>query len=293
MFINSLLSKLKIVAWIFISITFSLLSLVSSFDDNRFYLSFCLLSQSMWQMFGLRVYLFGDELILLDNMLIMSNHRSMFDILSIFYVSGHYGRVVQFCLKRMVACIPGVGWWCWRLGFPILNRNRGDIVRLADARTTLPILIYPEGSRYTTRKHAVSAIYAKQQCLPISNYALLPKCKGSFILSRSRSVVYQMTLVYLDSNGLLLSGECTQCPSCIYIHVKKHSYVPENEVGFSQWTLRQFADIDYLYDNWKIPLDATEMKPKYYALDYLLYTAFASSTIMLFCYSICSFTGTD
>ena len=97
-----------------------------------------------------------------------------------------------------------------------------------------------------------------------------------------------MTLVYLDSNGLLLSGECTQCPCSIYIHVKKHSYVPENEADFKQWTSRKFADIDGLYENWKIPLDATEMKPRYHALDYLLYTAFASCTIMLLWISICS-----
>ncbi len=279
-----MLASLKVVGWVCTAMAFSLVSVLASFDDNRFYLAFCRLNQSFWRMFGLRVFLFGDELMLVDNVLLISNHRSMFDILAIFYISGHYNRIVLFCLKRMVCFIPGIGLWCLRMGFPVLHRNQNDITTLAGARAPEPILIYPEGARYTNRKHAENALYAKQTGRPISKNALLPKYKGSFILSQTRNVVYQMTLVYLDSNGLLQSGECLTCPSRIYIHVKKHANVPEHETDYSQWMSQQFENIDELYGNFRMPLEATEMKPTFHVLDYWLYTAFASSSIVTFWY---------
>jgi len=269
------LLDIRTVLWITTTTICAIIWSLLSFDDTRFYLAFCRLNQYYWRLFGLRVFLFGDELILRNKTLLICNHRSMYDILAIFYVSGHFNQVIQFCLKHSLTYVPGIGWWCRRMGFPILRRNSDDIARLRVHAVQCPILIFPEGSRYTSRKYAACMEYAQQHNLSISKYALLPKYKGSFALSSSCGAVYQLTIVYLDSHGRVMCGENNVRPSSMYINIKAQTDVPNDESDYRQWLYAQFADIDSVLDDIQIRKDRIEMIPSYQYLDFGIYASIA------------------
>ena len=161
------------------------------------------------------------------------------------------------------------------MGFPILGRNSDDVARLRARTVQCPILIFPEGSRYTSRKYTASMEYAQQHGLSISNYALLPKYKGSFALSKSCSTVYQLTIVYLDSSGRVMCGENHTRPSSVYINIKAHTDVPNDEGDYRQWLYAQFSEIDSVFDDFQIRKDAIELIPSYQSLDFGIYVAIA------------------
>jgi 1-acyl-sn-glycerol-3-phosphate acyltransferase len=236
------------------------------------YLSYARINQFIGLMCGCRVFLYGDEFNPNEKSVILCNHKAIYDILSIFYVSGHFNRVVGFCLKKQVSQLPGPGWWCTRMKFPTLNRDISDLHILAQDTTPFPNVIYPEGTRYTNKKYRESCDFAKKNDYPISKYAQLPKYKGAFTLTKN--IVYQMTLVYLDKHQRIITGEIREFPSRVYIHVKKHVNVPKDEAEYKTWLQKEFAKIDDIYENFK-PNNAIEMLPNYQTFDYFMYAGYA------------------
>jgi lysophosphatidic acid acyltransferase/lysophosphatidylinositol acyltransferase len=195
----------------------------------------------------------------------------MYDVLVMFYMYGYFNQVIGFCLKKQIAYVPGIGWWCTRMKFPTLNRNISDLKTLESVESTFPIVIYPEGTRYSDQKYKESYQFAKQNDYPISKYAQLPKYKGAFALSKD--IVYHMTLVYVDKNQRIITGEIKEFPHRVYIHVKKHTNVPREESEYKKWIQNQFANIDDIYDNFN-PTNAIEMVPNMGLLDYVLYSTY-------------------
>jgi hypothetical protein len=269
---------LKNLIWIYNTSLYAILSTIISFNDEYFYLSFTRFAQYIGYLFDVRVFLYGDEFNPIEKSTIISNHKTMYDIFAVFYVSGYFNRVIGFCLKKQVAYIPGIGWWCTRMKFPTLNRNISDLKTLETIARPFPIVIYPEGTRYSEEKYKESYQFAKQNDYPISKYAQLPKYKGAFALSSD--VVYHMTLVYVDKNQRIITGEIREFPHRIYIHMKKHTNVPREESEYKKWIQNQFASIDDVYDNFN-PINTTEMTPNFQPLDYILYTAYIGFHVAL------------
>ena len=197
-----------------------------------------------------------------------------------FYISAHFHHVIGFCLKKTINQIPGIGWWCKRMKFPVLNRNSKDLNTLNNGSTKFPIVIYPEGTRYTTKNYISSCEYAKQNGYQISKYAQLPKYKGSFALMKNYKIVYHMTLIYLDKHQNIMKGEIRTFPSSVYIHVKKYTDAPQDELEYKKWLQQLFVNIDEYYDNFQ-PTNVTEMKIKWFLLDYVLHTSFYLSQLYL------------
>lgn len=264
---------LKDFIWIYNSIIYSLLYYFIPFGYNAVYLSNINMNHFICRLCGFRVFLYGDEFNPNESSTILCNHKAMYDILATFYISGYFNQVVGFCLKKQVAYIPGVGWWCKRMKFPVLNRNKDDLKTLETSNMRFPVVIYPEGTRYSDKKYKESYQFAKQNDYPISKYAQLPKSKGSFILSKD--IVYHMTLVYLDKENRIITGEIKEFPHCVYIHIKKHTSVPRDENDYKKWIQEQFASIDDIYDNFN-PFNAIEMKPTFQTVDWFLYAGYIS-----------------
>ena len=260
------------VIWTYNSIFYSVITYFSLFDNTALYLSYTRINHLVGLLCGFQVFLYGDDFNPNEKSVILCNHKAVFDILSIFYVSGHFNRVIGFCLKKQVSQIPGCGWWCTRMKFPTLNRDSSDLKTLEQDTTTFPIIIYPEGTRYSNTKYSESRDFAKKNDYPISKYAQLPKYKGAFALTKN--VVYQMTLVYLDKHQRIITGEINEFPSWVYIHVKKHIDVPKDEAEYKVWLQEEFAKIDDIYDNFQ-PNNAIEMLPKYQTFDYFMYAGYA------------------
>ena len=79
-----------------------------------------------------------------------------------------------------------------------------------------------------------------------------------------------MTLVYLDKHQRIITGEVTEFPSRIYIHVKRHINIPKTEPEYKCWLQNQFKKIDDIYDNFE-PNNAIEMIPNFKLPDYILF----------------------
>jgi 1-acyl-sn-glycerol-3-phosphate acyltransferase len=88
-----------------------------------------------------------------QTVLLMSNHRSVFDIFALFVATEHRLRMVG---KRSLFFIPIFGWSLWMCGFiPIDRSNRiraiASLERAAERiRSGISILVFPEGTRAVT-----------------------------------------------------------------------------------------------------------------------------------------------
>lgn len=97
--------------------------------------------------------------------IIISNHQTWMDIPVLHgVVTGDGGPIIKFLVKRELLWVPIIGWICYALGFPALNRGQGANAREKDfaaiqafskSLTTERggLLIFAEGTRFTAEKH--------------------------------------------------------------------------------------------------------------------------------------------
>ncbi len=97
--------------------------------------------------------------------ILIANHQTWFDIPILQYVVTYQGPILKFLIKRQLVWVPVVGWICYALNFPRLNRGGGEAAREQDysaiqsVSNTLTkerggLLIFAEGTRFTGVKHA-------------------------------------------------------------------------------------------------------------------------------------------
>ena len=122
-------------------------------------------ADSFWmtKVIGIRINIIGE---LPDHPapIVVSNHQTWFDIPIIQHsITGH-GPILKFLIKRQLVWVPIIGWICYALNFPRLNRGEGQNARERDyaaiktASDTLSaergaLLIFAEGTRFTDAKH--------------------------------------------------------------------------------------------------------------------------------------------
>ena len=95
---------------------------------------------------------------------IVVNHQTWFDIPILQHVVTGQGPILKFLIKRQLVWLPIVGWICYALNFPRLNRGgdgraqRQDFDAIKAASSTMSkergaLLIFAEGTRITEEKH--------------------------------------------------------------------------------------------------------------------------------------------
>ncbi len=150
--------------------------------------------------------------------LLISNHLSGFDIAALTYVLRNNIPMLKFFLKKELIYIPFLGFGCWALDMPFMNRTsakqlkKNPKLRGKDLETTrrscekfknvpTSIINYVEGSRFTREKR-------DRQRSPY-RYLLRPKAGGiAFTISamgEQFTNLLNVTLVYPDSDGNTLS----------------------------------------------------------------------------------------
>ncbi|GJQ08289.1 hypothetical protein GpartN1_g80.t1 [Galdieria partita] len=161
---------------------------------------------------GLRVVLYGDRVQEGEgSFLVISNHQSWLDtiILTLVLLKQYPGAFCRYIGKKSIGYIPLLGWMCLQTGALVsLSRkwihDKGRLEQELERLRRLPgdfwVMTYPEGTRFSWVKKAVSLDYAKKNDLPGFNNVLVPRFKGFFAcvqLLRSRlSFVYNATLIY-------------------------------------------------------------------------------------------------
>ena len=156
----------------------------------------------MFKILGMRLNVRGE---LPDHLspIIISNHQTWTDIPVLHgAVTAGRGPILKFLVKRELLWVPIIGWICYALNFPRLNRGQGNDARRRDYTAIKSfseslqtergaLLIFAEGTRFTQRKY-------KNQSPPYSNL-LTPRPGGLKIALESAPMgtpIVDVTIVY-------------------------------------------------------------------------------------------------
>ena len=137
-----------------------------------------------------------------STLIIIANHQTWFDIPILQHVVTGQGPVLKFLIKRELIWLPIVGWICFALNFPRLNRGRGESAQRSDFKAIEAasskmemergaLMIFAEGTRITFEKH-------KNQKSPYKKL-LIPKPGGLKIALSTMpadTMVLDMTINY-------------------------------------------------------------------------------------------------
>lgn len=185
-----------------------------------------------------------------QRIVVLSNHRSWFDILVIHDVVTTNGPIIQFLIKRELIYVPIVGWLCLALDFPRLNRGRDEAGRERDYRSIqrasetvkehpAALLNFAEGTRFTETKH-------RAQHSPY-RHLLNPRSGGLRIMldSLGEAQVLDVTLVYPDDR--LTFWDCLGgAASAVEVHLE---YLHSSEIDdVNEWLARRWRLKDQTID---------------------------------------------
>ncbi|MBT4492322.1 MAG: hypothetical protein HOC70_03695 [Gammaproteobacteria bacterium] len=117
----------------------------------------------MFQVVGVRLHVTG-ELPDHPSPIILSNHQTWMDIPVLHGVITKKGPTLKFLIKRELLWVPIIGWICYALSFPRLNRGKGsggktkDFAAIQAFSSSLhtergALMNFAEGTRFTEQKH--------------------------------------------------------------------------------------------------------------------------------------------
>lgn len=145
-----------------------------------------------------------------ENALIVLNHSNELDWLVVWVLSQQSNILgnSKLFIKKAVEWIPIIG-WAWKFGeIGFLERNwekdKGVMEtffkNLREYTDPVWLLFFPEGTRFTVEKHAVSMEFAKKAGLPEMKHLLVPRTKGFYALTQQLrgkfDVIYSGTLCF-------------------------------------------------------------------------------------------------
>ena len=117
--------------------------------------------------------------------LILSNHISTIDFMFLVLILNRYNiNDFYFIFKQSILKIPLLG-SIVKDDIRLTRNWEADEHLLKEQISSLnkgTIIIYPEGTRYDKKKHIKSKNFSYDNKLPIFNYTLVPKAKGTFCL---------------------------------------------------------------------------------------------------------------
>ena len=219
----------------------------------------------------------GDELDMLGNGIIITNHQSMTDILVIFELAYRQKRLgdLKWFVKQSVKWVPGVGWGMQFLNCIFVKRDwKRDENRIAKAfyrlvKSKIPfyMVIFPEGTRIKPAKVAESVRFSEEHGLPVMNKVLFPRTKGFIAtvkgLRQQIDAIYDVTILYNDHvPGLWqwFRGDT----GLINVFVKRYAKddLPDDPDSLSDWLIQRYMEKDELLsrgykdtaeNNWNYP----------------------------------------
>lgn len=200
---------------------------------------------------------------------LIMNHRYEIDWLSGWAMADRVG-VLGNCkayAKKSLQYIPTIG-WAWKFAEIIfLERNwkkdeeiiRTQITELANYPTSIWVLLYPEGTRFTEQKLEASQKFAQEKGLPVLKYHLTPRTKG-FVSSiphmRGKIPAIYDVQVHFKSNepnypslSNLLYGKPVNAH--LYLRRIPLEEVPDDEEAAVKWMHELFQRKDRLAESFE------------------------------------------
>lgn len=240
----------------------------------NYYLLACLWSQVLliidWSGSTINVYTDNETWSKMgkENALLMMNHSNELDWL-VAWVLGDQLDILgntKLFIKKAVEWIPIIG-WAWKfaeIGFLERNwekdKSTMDLFfkNLIQYPDPVWLLFFPEGTRFTKEKHAVSMEFAAKAELPKLNNLLIPRTKGFFAITQQLKnrfdAVYSTTLCFNTKLGAFPSlwniflgravfGE-------VFLERIPFADVPTDSNASAEWLLYNFIVKDKLMDSY-------------------------------------------
>ena len=213
-----------------------------------------------------RVYLTGDDMIVNENAIWMSNHTHAWDFMATCLTAPLYGRIgaMRFLMKEQIKNIPIIGFGLYWMDNIYLKRNFKEdqkhinmtFRRLRNKWYPFWLIVYPEGTRNRPKKIEESQQYAREHGLPVFEHIVNPRPTGIMVaIQQLRNVVpyiYDITLQYGDDAHIAMAF----CPNeGIDIHMNvsviKMEVVPEYEEELKDWLNERWKRKDDLVGYFK------------------------------------------
>ncbi|MCX6131402.1 MAG: 1-acyl-sn-glycerol-3-phosphate acyltransferase [Proteobacteria bacterium] len=188
------------------------LSLKSFRRINRFlaHWYWSLLVQVAVHILGVSITWQCDAITDYEDAILIANHQTAVDImplLALAYKSQRTGDM-KFFVKDIFRYIPGPGWGMVFLDFVFLKRRwmsdrrriKANFERIHKENRPLWLNIFPEGTRFSSRKLVDAQTTARHYKLPLCEHVLVPFAKGfetSLLTLKGKvSAVYDITIGY-------------------------------------------------------------------------------------------------
>lgn len=190
-----------------------------------------------------------------ENVIVISNHQTMSDIpciMALAYLKKS-GSNAKFFVKDPLKWVPGIGWGMHFLNYIFLKRNwhrdAKSILKTFETirNDSIPLWLvnFPEGTRATPAKLAISQGFARQKNLKVLENVMIPRTKGvtSTItgLKDHFDAVYDFTIYYgKEAPSLLEFYVCKLVP--IHVHVERipASLLTGTEEELALWLHERF-----------------------------------------------------
>ncbi|XP_063532499.1 1-acyl-sn-glycerol-3-phosphate acyltransferase gamma-like [Cydia strobilella] len=241
----------------------------------NYYLAYSLNSQLVfmsqwWARTKMSVYIKKDEYEKYygkEHGYLIMNHSCEIDWL----MGWHFCDVIQVLgnckayAKKSIQYMPPIG-WMWKFSeFVFLERSfdkdkeiiKNQIKEICDYPDPVWLLMTPEGTRFTKKKHEASLKFAKEKNLPLLKHHLTPRTRGfTTSLPHFRGkipAIYNIQLAF-DKDAKnpptitsLLYGK--QVHAHLYIERIPVENVPEDEAAASQWVHDLFVIKDKMAES--------------------------------------------
>ena len=210
---------------------------------------------------GTKVRFTGDHIPPRENALLISNHQTMADIMTLLCFAWRCGRLgdVKWFVKDALKFVPGVGWGMSLLDCIFVKRDwtrdAAEIQRVfANYRDHgLPFFLvsFLEGSRLTPEKLVRAQAYAKDRGLYVSKRTLVPRTKGFLAtiegLSEHVDAIYDITIGYPDGVPPLLHCFGARVKR-IELHIRRYPVesLPKHPDELTTWACDRFQEKDGL-----------------------------------------------
>jgi 1-acyl-sn-glycerol-3-phosphate acyltransferase len=203
----------------------------------------------------------GDPLPRDKSAIVICNHIEQPDIpvvLDLAFQSGTIGGL-KFFVKNELRFVPGIGWGMRMLNFLFVKRAWSEdanfvlrmFAQIADYRSPVWIVSFPEGTRIRPAKLKKSQEYARKKGLPVFENVMLPRPKGfvSTVENMRHRVdgVYDLTIQYPDgipSIGDYIRGAIPE----VLLHVRRFPMesLPSSPEDLEAWLIARFKEKDDL-----------------------------------------------
>ena len=219
-----------------------------------------------------RVVLSGDDVPPRENVVLVSNHQEMADILYLLFFARMKERLgdMKWFVKDIIKWIPGVGWGMLFLDCLFVKRRWADdresieqtFRSINTGKVPIWLILFPEGTRIRPHKLEKSRRYAKEKGLALLDHLLVPRTKGfvaSVIgLKEHIQAVYDVTIGYkggVPTLWQLVMGYTRVA----HLHVRRFSVkdLPEAGEALAAWLHERWKEKDrllaYFYENGAFP----------------------------------------